>query len=69
MVQWSKEFLKESKDFWQKGYDAIGVKLTDADVEEICNNMINLFDCLAEVDQDTKKAGRDGGTHTVTLIN
>jgi len=48
---YSKELIQNTLDFWGLKYEEKGEKLTEQDAIEILDNMIGLFDLLAEMDK------------------
>jgi len=59
-MEYSKEFIQETLDFWQAKYDTIGIKLSEEDAREIIHNMVELFKFLHELDRKYNKSHSRG---------
>lgn len=50
-MTYSKELIQDTLDFWGPKYAERGEILTEQDAIEILDNVIGLFDLLAEIDR------------------
>ena len=51
-MNYSRELIQNTLDYWGPQYSSIGEKLTEEDAREILDNVIGLFDLLAELDRE-----------------